>query len=180
MKKVAVLFAEGFEEIEALTLVDVLRRANMDCQMVGLTSQTVTGSHGIPVQTDSVFDGDLSAYDLIVLPGGMPGATNLRDHSGLIEELKTQAAAGKFVAAICAAPIVLERAELLKDRHFTCYPGMEEQIASGIHQTDEVVVDGNIVSSRGAGTSLPFAYKLVELLGGDGQALAQTMVYQQG
>ena len=97
----------------------------------------------------------------------------------LIVSLQDAAKAGKYVAAICAAPIVLERAGLLEGRKFTCFPGVEDQIASGEHQTDLVVVDGNIVTSRGAGTALAFAYALVDLLGGDGQQLAHTMVYDR-
>lgn len=179
MTKVAVVFAEGFEEIEALSPVDVFRRAGFDCSMLGLESASVTGSHGIQVAMDGVFDGNLDAYDLVVLPGGMPGSTNLRDHEGLITALQARNKAGKYIAAICAAPIVLNRAGLLEGRQFTCFPGVEEQIASGEHQTDLVVVDGNIITSRGAGTALTFAYALVDLLGGDGQQLAHTMVYDR-
>ena len=116
---------------------------------------------------------------MVVLPGGMPGSTNLRDNQALIASLQEAAKAGKYLAAICAAPIVLERAGLLEGRKFTCFPGVEEQITSGEHQTDLVVVDGNIVTSRGAGTALAFAYALVDLLGGDGQQLAHTMVYDR-
>ena len=151
MTKVAVVFAEGFEEIEALSPVDVFRRAGFDCNMLGLESASVTGSHGIQVAMDGVFDGNFADYDLVVLPGGMPGSTNLRDNQALIASLQEAAKAGKYLAAICAAPIVLERAGLLEGRKFTCFPGVEEQITSGEHQTDLVVVDGNIVTSRGAG-----------------------------
>ena len=179
MTKVAVVFADGFEEIEALSPVDVFRRAGFDCSMLGLESASVTGSHGIQVAMDGVFDGNFADYDLVVLPGGMPGSTNLRDNKALIASLQEAAKAGKYVAAICAAPIVLERAGLLEGRKFTCFPGVEDQIASGEHQTDLVVVDGNIVTSRGAGTALVFAYALVDLLGGDGQQLAHTMLYDR-
>lgn len=179
MTKVAVVFADGFEEIEALSPVDVFRRAGFDCSMLGLESASVTGSHGIQVAMDGVFDGNLDAYDLVVLPGGMPGSTNLRDHEGLITALQARNKAGKYIAAICAAPIVLNHAGLLEGRKFTCFPGVEEQIAAGDHQTDLVVVDGNIITSRGAGTALAFAYALVDLLGGDGQQLAHTMVYDR-
>ena len=147
--------------------------------MLGLENVSVTGSHGIQVAMDGVFDGNFDAYDLVVLPGGMPGSTNLRDHEGLITALQARNKAGKYIAAICAAPIVLNRAGLLEGRKFTCFPGVEEQIASGEHQTDLVVVDGNIITSRGAGTALAFAYALVDLLGGDGQQLAHTMVYDR-
>lgn len=177
MARVAVMLADGFEEIEALTPVDVLRRAQISCEMIGLTEKQVTGSHGISVLADKVFDGDLSGYDMIILPGGMPGSTNLRDHDELISQLQVQAQAGKWIGAICAAPIVLEKAGLLDGKKYTCFPGQEAAIQHGDHQTDIVVVDGQIVTSRGAGTALAFAYQLVDLLGGQGQQLAQTMVY---
>lgn len=179
MTKVAVVLANGFEEIEALSPVDVFRRAGFDCQMIGLDSQEVEGSHGIRVQADQVFNGDLSSFDLIVLPGGMPGSVHLRDNELLLAQLQKAVGDGRSVAAICAAPIVLDRAGLLEDRHYTCFPGKEKDILSGIHLVEDVVVDGPIITSRGAGTSLDFAYKLVDLFGGDGAGLAQTMVYKQ-
>ncbi|MER0124053.1 DJ-1 family glyoxalase III [Streptococcus sp. ZJ93] len=179
MKKVAVVLANGFEEIEALTPVDVLRRASIACDMVGLTDLEIEGSHGIKVQADKVFTGDFSDYDMVVLPGGMPGSVKLRDHDELIAALQVAEKNGKFVAAICAAPIVLERAGLLSNRRYTCYPGKEADIASGQYVVETVVVDGNVITSRGAGTSLAFAYKLVDLLGGDGTSLAQAMVYER-
>lgn len=179
MKKVAVILASGFEEIEALTPVDVLRRANFDVQMIGLTESQVRGSHGILVEADHLFTGDLSGFDLVVLPGGMPGSVNLRDHEGLIEELQKAVNRGGLVAAICAAPIVLERAGLLEGRNYTCYPGKEADIASGYHSQDKVVVDGPIITSRGAGTSMDFALELVDCLGGDASGLAKAMVYNR-
>ena len=177
MAKVAVILADGFEEIEALTVVDVLRRANITCHMVGFEAQ-VTGSHAIKVQADRVFDGDLSDYDMIVLPGGMPGSANLRDHELLIAELQKCEQVGKKVAAICAAPIVLNRAGLLKDKVFTCYDGVQEQIADGHYSKETVVVDGQLTTSRGPATALAFAYNLVEQLGGDADALREAMLYR--
>ena len=177
MTKVAVILADGFEEIEALTVVDVLRRANITCHMVGFEAQ-VTGSHAIQVQADRVFDGDLSDYDMIVLPGGMPGSANLRDHELLIAELQKCEQIGKKVAAICAAPIVLNRAGLLKDKVFTCYDGVQEQIADGHYRKETVVVDGQLTTSRGPATALAFAYNLVEQLGGDVTGLREAMLYR--
>jgi len=177
MAKVAVILADGFEEIEALTVVDVLRRANIICHMVGFEAQ-VTGSHAIQVQADRVFDGDLSDYDLIVLPGGMPGSANLRDHELLIAELQKCEQVGKKIAAICAAPIVLNRAGLLKDKEFTCYDGVQEQIADGHYRKETVVVDGQLTTSRGPATALAFAYNLVEQLGGDANGLREAMLYR--
>jgi 4-methyl-5(b-hydroxyethyl)-thiazole monophosphate biosynthesis len=109
----------------------------------------------------------------------MPGATNLRDHSELIADLQAVVDTGKFVAAICAAPIVLDRAGLLENRNYTCYPGMEQDIQSGNHIEEVVVVDGPIVTSRGAGTSLEFAYTLVDMFDNDGHELAKKMVYRR-
>ena len=177
MAKVAVILAEGFEEIEALTVVDVLRRANITCHMVGFEDR-VTGSHAIQVQADRVFDGDLSDYDMIVLPGGMPGSAHLRDNEQLIAELQKCEQVGKKVAAICAAPIVLNRAGLLKDKEFTCYDGVQEQIADGHYRKETVVVDGHLITSRGPATALAFAYNLVEQLGGDADALREAMLYR--
>ncbi|HFI0504668.1 TPA: DJ-1 family glyoxalase III [Streptococcus suis] len=179
MVKVAVMLAPGFEEIEALAPVDIFRRAGFDCHMIGLLDRTVEGSHGIRVEADTRFSGQLTSYDLVVLPGGMPGATNLRDHSELIADLQAVVDTGKFVAAICAAPIVLDRAGLLENRNYTCYPGMEQDIQSGNHIEEVVVVDGPIVTSRGAGTSLEFTYTLVDMFGNDGHELAKKMVYRR-
>ena len=177
MAKVAVILADGFEEIEALTVVDVLRRANITCHMVAFEAQ-VTGSHAIQVQADRVFDGDLSDYDLIVLPGGMPGSAHLRDNEQLITELQKCEQVGKKIAAICAAPIVLNRAGLLKDKEFTCYDGVQEQIAEGHYRKETVVVDGQLTTSRGPATALAFAYNLVEQLGGDANGLREAMLYR--
>lgn len=178
MKKIAVLFATGFEEIEALTPVDVLRRAGFQCDMIGLTDFYVQGSHGIKVEVDSIFNNiELSDYDLIVLPGGMPGATNLREDNNLIKAIQKAVAQNRLVAAICAAPIVLEKAGLLENRQYTCYPGQEKEITTGCHLEENVVVDGQVITSRGAGTSLEFSYKLVEMLGGDAPTLAKSMVF---
>ena len=177
MAKVAVILANGFEEIEALTVVDVLRRANISCDMVGFEEQ-VTGSHDIQVTADRVFDGDLSDYDLLVLPGGMPGSANLRDNQALISEIQAFNQEGKKISAICAAPIALEQAGVLKDKHFTCYDGVQEQITDGIYQKETVVVDGNLTTSRGPSTALAFAYELVAQLGGDAESLRDGMLYR--
>ena len=176
MPKVAVILANGFEEIEALTVVDVMRRANITCHMVGFEDK-VTGSHAIQVLADRVFDGNLSEYDMIVLPGGMPGSAHLRDNEQLVSELQRFEETGKKVAAICAAPIALNRAGLLEGRNFTCYDGVQEQIANGHYHKETVVVDGNVITSRGPATALAFAYHLVETLGGDAESLRNGMLY---
>ena len=169
MKKVATILANGFEEIEALTIVDVLRRAGIDCDLIGM-EETVT--------VDRLWSGDLSDYDGIFLPGGMPGAANLRDNPELIAALQEESRKGKIISAICAAPIVLARAGLLKDKHYTCYDGFEEEIQDGHYQKETVVKDGNLLTSRGPSTALALAYALVEQFGGDAQSLRQGMLYQ--
>ena len=177
MKKVALMLANGFEEIEALTVVDVLRRAGFICDMIGF-EEAVTGSHQITVKVDQVWNGNLSAYDMVVLPGGMPGSTNLRDDDRLMEVLQEFQAEGKFVAAICAAPIALDRAGLLNGKNFTCYDGVEANIEKGSYQKQTVVVDGKLITSRGPSTALPFAYELVHQLGGDADQLASSMLFK--
>ncbi|MBP2620403.1 DJ-1 family glyoxalase III [Streptococcus panodentis] len=176
MKKIALLLAPGFEEIEALTVVDVLRRAGMTCHMIGFAA-TVTGSHGITVQADQVWSGRLEDYDMVVLPGGMPGSANLRDDDRLMQELRSFQEKGKFTAAICAAPIALSRAGLLKGKDFTCYDGVQEGIEDGNYRKETVVVDGSLITSRGPSTALAFAYELVRQLGGDADQLAAAMLY---
>ena len=177
MKKVALMLANGFEEIEALTVVDVLRRAGFICDMIGF-EESVIGSHQITVKADQVWNGNLSAYDMVVLPGGMPGLTNLRDDDRLMEVLQEFQAEGKFVAAICAAPIALDRAGLLNGKNFTCYDGVEANIENGSYQKQTVVVDGKLITSRGPSTALPFAYELVHQLGGDADQLASSMLFK--
>lgn len=176
MTKVALMLADGFEEIEALTVVDVLRRAQITCDMVGFTD-TVTGSHGITVQADQVFTGSLSGYDAVILPGGMPGAANLRDSESLMAELRRFQAEDQHIAAICAAPIALANAGVLKGKKFTCYDGIQEQISDGSYQKETVVVDGKLITSRGPATALAFSYALVEQLGGNAESLRQAMLY---
>lgn len=178
MSKVAVLLATGFEEIEALTTVDVLRRAKHDVDIVGLEKQ-VTGGHDITVVADQVLDGPLVGYDLIALPGGKEGAENLRDNDAVIESLQKQMDAEKQIGAICAAPIVLEKAGAVDGKQFTSFPGFEEQVESGHYQNEVLVVDGKLVTSRGPATALEFAYQLVEQLGGDSSELKEAMQYNK-
>ena len=176
MPKVALILAPGFEEIEALTPVDVLRRADISCDLLGF-DQTVTGSHGITVTVDALWQGDLSAYDMVVLPGGMPGSAHLRDDERLMAALKDMQASDKWIAAICAAPLALARAGVLVGKNFTCYDGVEREIADGNYRKETVVRDGKLITSRGPSTALAFAYELVEVLGGDAQKLREGMLY---
>ena len=186
-KRIAVLLADGFEEGEALLVVDILRRAGFTCDAVSVGGEVVTGSHGIRVLADRLL-GDVarSEYDMLVLPGGQPGSDTLRDTAAVVDWVRDFAGTdGKFVGAICAAPQVLARAGVSRGRRLTSYPGeklralfADADYVDDNAQTEEcVVVDGNLVTSRGPGTTLPFAYRLVEMLGGDADKLRQGMQY---
>ena len=165
-KKVYIFLADGFEDIEGLTVVDLLRRAQIDIKTVSIkdTKEAQT-AHGISLLTDLLFDEvDFTDADMLVLPGGMPGTNYLRDHEGLAELLKKQYEAGKWVAAICAAPSVFGGLGFLKDRKATSYPGCLDGIPVGEYTEEPVAVDGNVVTSRGVGTAIAFALKLIEVL----------------
>lgn len=166
MAKAYVFLAEGFEEIEGLTVVDILRRAGVETVMVSVGEwKEVTGSHAIMTKADCLFEEiEGKEADLYVLPGGMPGTKNLAAHDGLGVLLKKAAAAGRKVAAICAAPSVLGGLGLLAGKKAACYPGFEAQLTGADVQYDAVVVDGNITTSRGMGTAIPFALALTEQL----------------
>lgn len=182
MAKVYIFLAEGFEEIEALTVVDVLRRAKIEITMVSVTgSELVTGSHGITTVADILFeDTDYREADMLVLPGGMPGTVNLTKHDGLSRLLKSFHEKGKDLAAICAAPRILGTKGFLNGKNATCYPGNEESLLGARYQDADVVTDGNIVTSRGMGTAIDFSLSLVTKLLGEEEAarLAGAMQYR--
>lgn len=178
MTKVAVVLAPGFEEIEALTPVDLLRRANFEVDIVGL-EQEVTGSHGITVKADKVIDLTLAKYDLIVIPGGQPGADNLKNNETVINGLKAAYAKGSKIGAICAGPIVLEKAGILSDKKFVSFPGTDKEITSGDRISEAIVVkDGNLVTARGAGAAVEFSLALIDLLGGNADAISKSIQYK--
>lgn len=181
MKKVAVLLAEGFEEIEALTVVDVLRRAGIVCEMVSIKNEEVTGAHNIVVKSDKIFGDDIKNYDMIVLPGGLPGAENLAKSENVLEALGMFSKdKNKYIAAICASPaMVLPKAGIEEKKYITSYPDEEyEKMLENANYVDElVVVDGNLITSRGPATTLLFAYKIVDVLGGDSTSLKNGMLW---
>lgn len=168
MKKVALFLANGFEEIEALATVDVLRRAQIPVQTVSITSdRVVTGAHDIPVTADTTFnEADFSDVEVLVLPGGMPGAKHLNEHEGLKALIKEFNARGKTISAICAAPMVLGGLGLLDGKRATCYPGFEPELIGAQTTGESVVVDGNITTGRGPGLVFDFALRLVEQIAG--------------
>ena len=166
MSRVCVFLADGFEEIEGLTVVDILRRAGVDTQMVSISSDwMVTGSHKIPVQADVCMEeADFSGTELLVLPGGMPGTLNLGACDALTGLLVQFHKEGKKVAAICAAPSVLGDLGILKGKKAVCYPGFEDQMNGAEPKDDGVVCDGNIITGRGMGAAIPFALALTAYL----------------
>lgn len=168
MKKVALFLANGFEEIEALATVDILRRAQIPVETISVSdTKTVTGAHNVPVIADKLFqEADFSDVEVLVLPGGMPGAKNLNEHEELKELITKFNGEGKQIAAICAAPMVLGGLGLLKDKRATCYPGFEPELTGAQTTGENVVVDGNITTGRGPGLAFDFALRLVEQIAG--------------
>ena len=171
MKRVAVLFANGFEEVEAITPVDFLRRAGIDAITTGVTARDVVGAHDIRVNTDITIDELTSDLDGVVIPGGTKGAENIAESAEAIKLITTLLQGGKLVAAICAAPgLVLGAHGLIGERRFTCYPGFQENVTSGAFSEDRVVVDGNLITSRGPGTAAEFAEAIISYLVGQDHA----------
>ena len=166
MSKVNVYLADGFEEVEGLTVVDLLRRAGIETDMVSIMGRKeITGARKIPVLADKLFE-EQDDPDVIVLPGGMPGTLHLKAHEGLADLIRKADKEGKLLAAICAAP--------------TCYPGMEDKLLGANWQEQPVVVDGNFVTSRGVGTAIAFALTLVTILKDEetAKSLANSIVYK--
>ena len=164
MKTIFVFLAEGFEEIEALTPVDVLRRAGLSVQTVSvMDEQVVAGAHGVPVLADKMF-AEINPEDaeMMLLPGGLPGATNLDAHEGLSQLILDFAEADKPLAAICAAPLVLGNRGLLQGKKATCYPGFETYLQGAEYTAALVEKDGNIITGKGPGAAMEFAFAIVE------------------
>lgn len=164
MKTIFVFLAEGFEEIEALTPVDVLRRAGLSVQTVSvMDEQVVAGAHGVPVLADKMF-AEINPEDaeMILLPGGLPGATNLDAHEGLSRMIQNFAEAEKPLAAICAAPLVFGNRGLLQGKKATCYPGFESYLLDAEYTAALVEQDGNFITGKGPGSAMEFAFAIVE------------------
>ena len=159
--------ADGFEETEALATLDVLRRAEIDVKTVGVTGNTVVGSHKIPVIADvSIEDVNFDNIDGVVLPGGMPGTTNLQNNKKVLDCVMSAYNGNKPVCAICAAPSVLGSLGILNGKIATCFPGFEDKLLGANVSNVGVVADGNVVTAKGAGVSLEFGFKIAELLKG--------------
>jgi len=166
MAKVYQFLADGFEEIEALIPLDVMRRGGVEFVNVSIMGRKeVQSSHGVTITADRLFEDEtFDDADLLMLPGGLPGATNLDAHAGVKAALTRQTEAGKRVAAICAAPFVLGKLGLLKGRRATCYPGFEQYFDGGEYTGELCTVDGNITTGEGPAAALPYAYALLSQL----------------
>lgn len=166
MNRIYAFLAEGFEEVECLAVVDLLRRAKFEVSLVSVTGKkAVTGSHQITVLADALFEEvDIEAADLLFLPGGVPGTPNLAAHTGLTDALQHHAAKGKRLAAICAAPSVLGGLNLLNGKKATCYPGWEDRLIGAVCQPDGVVTDGMVTTARGLGFAIDLGLELISLL----------------
>ena len=167
MAKVYVFLANGFEDVEALIPVDVLRRGGVDVVTVSTTGQPIVESaHGVGIRADVLFDAcDFADANLLMLPGGMPGASNLYAHEGVCQALLAQHEKGKKVAAICASPaVVLAPLGILEGKKATCYPGLEQALEDAKYTGDLVTVDGNVTTGEGPAAAFPFAYELLAQL----------------
>jgi 4-methyl-5(b-hydroxyethyl)-thiazole monophosphate biosynthesis len=182
MAKVYIFLANGFEEVEGLTAVDLLRRAGIDITTVSVTGEPfITGSHQIIIKADALFaEVDFADADMLVLPGGMPGTKHLSEHEGLDQLLKEFCAKGKKVSAICAAPSVLGSKGLLKGKKATCFPGFEVALLGAHIKNEVVVVDGNFITSKGLGTAIDFSLAIIKSIKGEAEAsnIAKTIQYR--
>lgn len=167
-KKIGIFVANGCEEVEVLTVVDILRRGNVDITMISITEVAeVTSSRQVTFRTDTVKSAvTFGKLDGIILPGGMPGTLNLKADETVQQVIRDFAREGKLVAAICAAPHVLGEAGLLKGKKATCHPGFEEQLIGAAFLEEPVVTDENIITSRGMGTAIPFGLEILRYLKG--------------
>jgi len=167
--KVAVIFANGTEEIEALTPVDVIRRAGGDCKIISVSGEFPTGSHGIVIKADKVVeDVDFNVFDAIVIPGGMPGAVNISNNKKVVCAIKDALKNDKVVASICASPaVVLANNGLIKGKRVTCYPANDfiKMLDDNIYTNKEVECDENLITANGPKSAMEFSYKICQLLG---------------
>ena len=167
--RAAVFLAPGFEEVEAVTPIDFLRRAGIDVDVLGVGATAVRGARGVTISADGAAEGVSDLYDAIVFPGGMPGAANLAASGEIGRLIVSHFEAGKLVAAICASPaVVLSPSGILSGKRATCYPGFEDRLSSDTRFTEaRVAVDGNLITSRGPGTAAEFAIEVIRYLAGD-------------
>ncbi|MBQ8605351.1 MAG: DJ-1/PfpI family protein [Clostridia bacterium] len=172
MKKVIVFLADGFEEVEALTPVDILRRAGVSVTVVGVGNDVITGARGVKVLPDTdISQMDITDCDMIVLPGGFPGFENLANCKAVMDAVEYMTKEGRFVTAICGAPaVVLGKNGFLSDKRAVCYPGMEADLNCKEISAENVCIDGNFITSKSAATAMEFAFALTQALCGKQKA----------
>jgi len=168
MVKALIILADGFEEIEAIAPIDLLRRAGIEVLVAGLGKKQICSARSVAITADEIFDAEKhGGFDAIILPGGMPGTTNLLNDNGVIEAVKKYFAEQKLCCAICAAPRIFDKAGILQNRNFTCFPTAAEEIKNGNYSNEAVVQDKNIITSKAAGTAVDFSYAIIEYLLGE-------------
>ncbi len=182
MNRLAIFLADGFEEIEALAVVDICRRGGLTIDMISIMGKTeVTGSHGIMVKADGLFeDAVIGDYDMLILPGGMPGTLKLEAHEALMQQVDEFYAAGKKIGAICAAPSIFGHKGILKGRRACSYPTFENQLEGAAVTPGPVEISDNVITSRGMGTAIDFGLAILGVFCGQemAQRIAKAIIYQ--
>ncbi len=183
MSRIAIFFSEGYEEVEAIAVVDICRRCDITVDMVSITEdRTVFSSHGIGVVMDKTLtEIDFDDYDMLVLPGGLKGTRGLEAHDGLMAHIDDFDAKGKYIGAICAAPSIFGHRGILKGRKACCYPGFEQELTGATVTTENVTIDGHVVTSRGMGTATDFGLAIAGIFCGEekAEAIKKQVVYKQ-
>lgn len=177
MAKVAVLMAEGYEESETLTIVDLLRRAEIECHTFSFGEEFVKGMHNMYIKADKIFGDEVKDYDLMILPGGRPGGANLKENPDVIKMVKYYNENNKYLAAMCSGTVVLSDAKVIEGKKVTGYTGYADKLVGGIFSEDVVVFDQNIITSQGPATPYPFAFKIAEILGKDVSEMKERLMY---
>ena len=170
MSSAVIVLADGFEETEAITIIDLLRRAQCAVTVLGLDDLTVTGSHGITITADSLLSSYTGTFDAVILPGGMPGTRNLAESQAVLDIVRRAHAQKKLVAAICAAPLVLATAGILQNTRVTCFPGIEKELGTAQFVGGATVVDGSIITGKSLGTAIEFSCAVITYLEGSAAA----------
>lgn len=182
MAQALIFLAPGYEEVEMLTVVDLLRRSHISIDMVSITdSLEVTSSHNVTIKADKLFrDADFDEADMIILPGGIPGTPNLLAYQPLTDKIKEFASQKKWLSAVCAAPTIYDELKLFEGRKATCYPTFAEKLTDAVYVKQPVVVDDIFITSRGAGTTIEFATAIVERFAGKDTAkeVLEAIIYQ--
>lgn len=177
MVRVAVFMAEGYEEGETFTIVDLLRRANIECHTFSFDNEFVRGMHNMFVKADKMFSQEVQEYDMIVLPGGRPGGENLRNNPEVIAMVQYFNDHHKYIAAMCSGTLVLSDAQVITGKKITGYTGYAKKLVGGEFVDDVVVFDQNIVTSQGPATSYPFAFQIIEIFNRDMDEMKERLMY---